>query len=188
MKKHPGSQPPATITPVIEDTSAEVFDVADTKDNNHIIHPIGQGTATYYNSKKEDVRFICYEQIVDAFGNLAKGVSRCDLLAYTKNKNTIFILHELSIGNIGSKRSKARNQLFGTLHTLHNIANIWNTISQFKDRRCILSCRSSIAASPQGVADGFMAIYSVLPDPIPMNAAQITRLGFSAWETTDIKI
>lgn len=102
--------------------------------------------------------------------------------------NAHFIIHELSDGKVGSKLSKARTQLFATLHLLFDAPRIKAFIESFSNKTCVLTAGSAPVCSPNGMADGFNQIYNMLPDPIPINAKLITNRGFKAFETRNIKL
>ena len=117
---------PNVITEDIED---KVFDIVDGKGTTATIkRNVGEGTATYFNGDEQHVyklRFIRYEEYLNQFEEWTKGVGRADYIVYDcSGSNAHFIIHELSDGKIGSKLSKARTQLFATLHLLFGAPRI----------------------------------------------------------------
>ena len=181
---------PNVITEDIED---KVFDIVDGKGTTATIkRNVGEGTATYFNGDEQHVyklRFIRYEEYLNQFEEWTKGVGRADYIVYDcSGSNAHFIIHELSDGKIGSKLSKARTQLFATLHLLFGAPRIKEFIERFSNKMCILTAGSAPVCSPNGMADGFNQIYEILPDPIPINAKLITNRGFKAFETRNIKL
>lgn len=181
---------PDVITEDIED---KVFDIVDGKGTTSTIkRPVGAGTATYFNGDEKHIyklRFVRYEEYLNQFGGWTKGVGRADYLVYdTTDAKSYFIIHELSDGKVGSKLSKARTQLFSTLHLLFGHPDIKMFIEGFSNRICFLTAGSAPVCSPNGMADGFNQIYNILPDPIPINAKQITNRGFNAFETRNVKL
>ncbi len=173
-----------------EDISKELFDIVDGKGSNEtIIREKDMGTATYSNSHHLPLRFICYEEYLNQFGDYTKGLGRADFIVHDlSEKNEYFIVHELSEGLASNKRSKARNQLFGTLNLLFKSPKVKQYIDAFQHRQCIMSASGGQVPTPNRMADGFFAIDSILPDPIPMNAKQISNLGFEAWKTKFVKL
>lgn len=174
-------------------TEDKVFDIVDGKGTTATIkRNVGEGTATYFNGDEQHVyklRFIRYEEYLNQFEEWTKGVGRADYIVYDcSGSNAHFIIHELSDGKIGSKLSKARTQLFATLHLLFGAPRIKEFIERFSNKMCILTAGSAPVCSPNGMADGFNQIYEILPDPIPINAKLITNRGFKAFETRNIKL
>ena len=180
---------PNVITEDIED---KVFDIVDVKGTAASIKRNGgKGKATYFNGDKRHyrLRFIRYEEYLNQFGEWTKGVGRADYIVYDfSSSKTHFIVHELSNGKVGNKLSKARTQLFATLHLLFNAPRIKAFINSFSNKTCILTAGGTPICSPNGMADGFNQIYLILPDPIPINAKLITKRGFKAFETRNIKL
>lgn len=173
-----------------EDISKELFDIVDGKGFTGTIERAkDKGTATYLNFHHLPLRFICYEEYLNQFGDYTKGLGRADFVVHDlSEKKEYFIVHELSEGVASNKRSKARNQLFGTLNLLFKSPKVKQYIDGFQHRQCVMSASGGEVPTPNGMADGFFAIDSILPDPIPMNAKQITNLGFEAWETRIVKL
>ncbi len=181
---------PNVITEDIED---KVFDIVDVKGTTVTIkRNAGEGTATYFNGDEQHVyklRFIRYEDYLNQFEKWTKGLGRADYIVYDcSGSNAHFIIHELSDGKVGSKLSKARTQLFATLHLLFDAPRIKAFIESFSNKTCVLTAGSAPVCSPNGMADGFNQIYNMLPDPIPINAKLITNRGFKAFETRNIKL
>lgn len=188
--RHPqAAQPNGNVNLISEIIADKAFDIIDGKVAGlSVKRNVGQGNATYHNLPKYALKFVRHEDFLDQLGDLSKGVGRCDFLVYdAEGSKSYFILHELSFGSINNKRSKGRTQLFQTLNILSK-SDCWNLINEFSHKQCFLSCRDSAVSTPFQMADGFMRIYEELPDPIPMRAKQIERLGFEAWETCDIRL
>lgn len=194
-QKRKGTLPEYTVEPdvITEDIGDKIFDIVDEKGTTGSIkRAAGQGTATYFNGDKQhtyNLRFIHYEKYLDQFGEWTKGIGRADYIAYDQSESkTYFIIHELSDGKAGNKLPKARTQLFKTLHLLFEAPGIKAFIDSFNSKMCILTTGSAPIATPNGIADGFNQIYYELPDPIPINARQITNRKFKAFETRNVKL
>ncbi len=178
---------------ITEDIDDKVFDIVDGKGTTSTIkRMVGKGTATYFNGDERHtykLRFIRYEEYLNQFGKWTKGIGRADYIAYDcSDDKACFIIHELSDGKKGSKLSKARTQLFATLHLLFESPRVKTFIEKFNHKICVLTVGSVPVSSPNGMADGFYQIYKMLPDPIPINAKLITNRGFKAFETRNVKL
>lgn len=192
---------PADVT--TEDTNNSIFDITDTKDvGGSMIVAQGKGQATYFNRLKGNpysLRFIAYEQFINQFnvlpnsnaglcGDWTKGISRPDYMCYTKEEDAYFIIHELSEGDVSSKRSKARSQLVNCLLMMKQSKPIMDCFGKFQHRCCILSAQGCVECDTYGLADGFTEIYKNIPDPLPMRCATFGRLHFEAYETKAVKL
>lgn len=195
----PGDLPgpfPGPVNVPTEDIRDAVFDIVDVKGvGGSIKRAPHSGTATYINQNRYLLRFIRYEEYLNQFRlnfelDWSKGMSRPDFIVYTPENNSHFIVHELSEGSIKSKRKKAVLQILNTLRFFHRIPSIRVFIDTFRSRQCFISADGCPeVSSPMGMADGFMAVYASLPDPLPIHNQSIERMGFLAYETNvaDIK-
>lgn len=183
----------------IEDTGESVFDVVDTKDDIGTIVCIPHtGDATYYNGSDTayHLRFIKYEEFLNQFrksdngitSDWSKDIARPDLICYTVDENKYFIIHELSRGEISSKRKKARIQLVNCIQFLKKSDIISERIAQFEKRLCFVSAHGCVEATPNNMADAFNNIYDYLPDPIPLKCITFERNNFCAYETKVVKL
>lgn len=180
---------PSVVSEVISDS---VFDIVDRRNSSLSIKVApNTGSATYYNRYKAvpyELRFFRFENYMNQFSEYTKNMGRADFVV-CDSSHEYFIIHEISEGNIGNKLSKARTQLFNTLNLLYGAPKIRNYINGFRHKMCLVTAVGYGAAnSPMDMAAGFNDIYALLPDPIPFNAKQITRLGFQALETRNIKL
>lgn len=188
---------PAPATVLYEDISDNVFDIVDVKGTGGSIKRApATGTATYFNGngpRRHELRFIRYEEYLNQFntpqGDWAKGMSRPDFIVHTLDSQDYFIIHELSEGAIGSKRHKAVIQILNTVRFLSKIPDVKDYLDSFRERLCYVSAKGCVGIeSPQGMADGFMAIYDKLPDPLPINNQSLERMGFSAYASNVVKL
>lgn len=178
-----------------EDTAKPLFDVRDPKTGAEIIVCVaGQGHATYVNRPENvpyELRIISNEEFFNSFniqgeGDWAKGLARPDLLVYDLGEEkSYFIVHELSAGNIRSKRQDAKMQFLRFLQFVNTIDEVKDYIGKFRTHQCIISATGTpeLPTSPGGIAAGFMEIYTHLPDPLPLPHQGIERLGFRAFQT-----
>lgn len=188
---------PAPATVLYEDISDNVFDIVDVKGTGGSIKRVpATGSATYFNGngpRRHELRFIRYEEYLNQFntpqGDWAKGMSRPDFIVHTLDSQDYFIIHELSEGAIGSKRHKAVIQILNTVRFLSKIPDVKDYLDSFRERLCYVSAKGCVGIeSPQGMADGFMAIYDKLPDPLPINNQSLERMGFSAYASNVVKL
>ncbi len=203
-KKRNGSYPEWTLEPVVltEDTLEKIFDIVDTKEmGDPIVRPENTGTATYYNGDEENkyhMRFIKNEdffnqfRIADENGKImdwTKGMSRPDYIVYDiSDERVFFIIHELSEGNIQSKKSKAMNQLLNMVRMLNEAPQSWQYCESFQKRLCYVSASGCVTETPFNIADGFMEAYKNLPDPLPLNNKSIENRGFKAYQSNVVKL
>jgi hypothetical protein len=199
--------PPWTRIPQVmaEETSQAVFDIIDVKDTGGtLFRPKGQGNATYYNGcgpTHPCLRFIHNEDFFNQFcvrnplthgvDDWARGLSRPDYLAYDASPDrSCFIVHELSEGKIASKRPKAIQQILNMVRWMHRLPDTDAFCQSFSRRLCIITAvdSPSAVATPNDMAAGFMDIYSLLPDPNPVQNKSIERMGFEAIETKCVKL
>lgn len=188
---------PGTVNVATEYITDPVFDIVDVKGiGGSIKRQPNSGTATYINGDFHhtyDLCFIQYEAYLNQFnlpqGDWARGLSRVDFIVYTPLASDYLILHELSEGAIGSKRHKAVIQILNTLRFLTSIPSVKSYITSFKNKLCYVSAKGCVdTTSPKGIADGFMAIYNALPDPVPVRNQSIERMGFNAYASNILKI
>ncbi len=193
-QKRKKTLPEWTASPVVasEDIDEPIFDIVDRKNSTLSIRvDPNTGTATYYNccgGNPCELHFIRFEEYMNQFGEYTKGLGRADFIV-CEPSHKYFIIHEISEGNISSKRSKARSQLFSTLNLLYGAPRVKHFVEGFRHKICYLTATGDGPAnSPMDMAEGFNEIYRHLPDPIPFNAGQITKRGFQALETRNIKL
>lgn len=188
---------PVQATVFYEDISDNVFDIVDVKGiGGSIKRAPATGTATYFNGngpRRHELRFIRYEEYLNQFntpqGDWAKGMSRPDFIVHTLDSQDYFIIHELSEGAIGSKKHKAVIQILNTVRFLSKIPDAKDYLDSFRERLCYVSANGCVGIeSPQGMANGFMAIYDKLPDPLPINNQSLERMGFSAYASNVVKL
>lgn len=204
-RKRNGTYPEWTSVPevLIEDTTEKVFDIVDTKDaGDPIVRHKDTGTATYYNGDENyvyELRFIKNEEFFNQFiernedGKIirdwAKNMSRPDYIVYDRSeKKAYFIIHELSEGNIQSKKSKAMNQLLNMVKFLYEDIRSREFCNSFQKCLCYVSASGCVTDSPFDMADGFMEAYNNLPDPIPLNNTSIEKRGFKAYQSNVVKL
>ena len=202
--KRNGTYPEWTLEPVVltEDTDDKIFDIVDTKGcGDPIVRPENTGTATYYNGDEDNryhIRFIKNEdffnqfRIVDENGKVldwAKGMSRPDYIVYDlSNEKEFIIIHELSEGNIQSKKAKAMNQLLNMVRMLNEAPQSRQFSESFNQRLCYVSACGCVTETPFNMADSFMEAYKNLPEPLPLNNKSIESRGFKAYQTNVIKL
>jgi len=170
-----------------EDIRDKEFDIIDDKEKAVICVRKNSGGATYHNLKERSIKFIDYEDIINQFPlRLQNGIKRCDFIAYDYEGNSFFILNELSQS---AKLKDAIEQLYSTALRLTRVEQIKIFINSKENRQCIFSNRSSKDAStPFGMADSFILIQKILPEPIIHSNHRINQLGFELIETDHIYI
>lgn len=200
-KKRPGNlreEFPGSPTVEYEVFNDKVFDIIDTKlTGGSIKRNQGEGTATYFNATSEtEHRNLCFiknEEFFNQFnirqGDWAKGLSRPDYVVYTTDSDKYLIIHELSEGRIESKRHKAVIQILNYLKFVTAIPAVRTYCNSFKNRLCFVSAKGCVEVpSPDGMADGFMNIYNLLPDPLPVSNQSLERMGFSAYASNVVNL
>ena len=191
------------FVPVFIIISNYKFDLVDSRDGSPIQN-FETGTAHYINGNVDDtynLKIICYDDFLHQFifddGNghthvsrLKDGVKVSDFIVYeTSNSKTYFIVHELSDESSGNKIRTAKKQLSDTLNQLYKSETIAAFISDFTNKLCILSAKDNREiVSPDGMADGFSEIYKILPEPLQFNFGQIKTHGFTAFETSYVRL
>lgn len=196
--------PAWTTVPVVltEDTSEQVFDIVDAKnEDDPIVRPANTGTATYYNgddTRQYTIRFIKNEEFFNQFRvtdekgetkDWAKAISRPDYIAYDlSDERAFFIIHELSEGSIQNKKSKSMTQLLNMVRMLHEAPVSRQWCQAFQKRLCYVSASGCVTASPLNIANGFMEAYKNLPDPIPLPNKSIENRGFTAYQSNVVKL
>ncbi len=176
------------------------YDIIDIKcgENQSIKRDFEQGTASYITVNEGDIvplRFVFYDEFISQFQkpelnqDWVKGIKRADYLVYdSSDSKRYFIIHELSVGTFQNKRADAMHQFDSTLKILFKSDVIQNFINQYEYKICIVTSRNSVVATPMRMADGFMAIYNVMPDPIPIFPKHYDKFGFKAYQTRYIKL
>ena len=204
-QKKSGALPPWTTVPVVlyEDTKEKVFDIIDTKYvGDPIVRSEGTGMATYYNgdaTQTYTLRFIKCEEFFNQFlvvnpgsgktEDWARGMSRPDYIAYDLSaQRAYFVIHELSIGKIQNKRADAMKQLMNMVRMIDGLVLSKRFCASFRHRMCVVSANGCPTASPLNMADGFMAAYNNLPDPLPLSNSTIASRGFEAFQTNVVRL
>lgn len=189
---------PGEINVASEDITDEAFDIVDLRGGGGSIkRVINTGDATYLNNcggEQYTLHFIKYEDYLNQFRledgrDWARGMSRPDYLVLTAGENDYFIFHELSAGQIRSKRSKAVNQLLAALRFLYTIPSVQYYINKYNHKHCYISAAGCPdTKTPRGVATGFMEIYRQISDPQPIHNQSIERMGFCAFATNTVRL
>jgi hypothetical protein len=185
------------VTVGYEDIADRLFDIVDIKHypGGSIRMPARFGVATYVNgngASGNELRFIHYDDMLSQFRvddrhDWVKGVGRADYIVYNyTGDKKYFVIHELSTGSIQNKRKDAIRQLFGTINLLFKSDAIRDYINEFPDKRCVMSADRNEVKSPLNMADGFMNIVSMIPDPEPLPAQSIVKKGFTPMITCNV--
>ena len=112
-----------------------------------------------------------------------------DFIVYDTGEDRMWlVIHELSKGALAKKRSVGRIQLSTTLNMLCKSPTIKAFMNDFKNKRCILSAKDDRVLTPNGIADAFMEVYQIQPDPLEFNFGVINRFGFKAFETSKVML
>lgn len=176
------------------------FDIHDCKEGGTVkCHRDAEDrAATYINGTAEaphELVFIKYDEFLKQFRlapdqDWSKDLSRVDYIVVIPDTNAYFLLHEISIGNIKSKESKARNQFIGTIRFLMSIPLVKKYIEACEARLCFVSARGcdDIKPSPRGVAAGFVRPYRLVPNPCEFKIPSLNNLGFTFWKGNIINI
>lgn len=198
--------PKWTESPIVlnETVSDKVFDIIDLRNESGDIKKVqGEGDATYFNGGENKTYILCfimYEKylnqfkIVDAPGekekDWTKGMKRADYLVYDKGEDKeYFIVHELSSGSIKNKRKDGKIQLLNTVLDLYKQSSIKSLLNTYKQRLCFLSAKGCVTTNtPYSIANSFMEIYKLLPEPIPFHNVALERRGFKAFESNVIRL
>lgn len=191
------------IKPDFVETSESKFDLTDSKDGDPI-RSFEEGAAHYINGKENDtyaLKIICYDDFLHKFtyddgkghtrvNRLKDGVKMADFLVYDKSDDYVyFIVNELSEGSSSNKIRTAKKQLSDTLNQLYKSRTIARFIDNFRNKVCFISAKDNRKIVPTGgLADGFMQIYRILPDPFQFNFGQIKTHNFTAFETSYINL
>ena len=178
------------------------FDVTDNKKGSGVIVGPGKGQAHYINAAQTPYNLVClsYDEYLHEFvfddgdghsdmNALKDGVKVADLILYDSSENQVyFIVHELSSATVGNKRNVGKRQLSDTLNQLYTSENLKQFIDGFARKLCILSAEDGRVATstPDNVADGFLQVYQIIPEPLKFNFGQIKRWGFDAYETSTV--
>ena len=188
----------------MEDIDDHQFDVDDPKDDTQTIkRAFGEGTASYVNGSAEQpfaLRVGCYDDYLHQFvfddgqghpemSLLKDNTKMADLIVYDREESRVWIvIQELSKGTVQNKRNRARLQLSATLNMLCKSEKVKAFIGKFSNKWCITSAKDDrkLTTTPNGMADAFMEVYSVQPEPLEFNYGVINRFGFKAFETSKV--
>ncbi len=189
---------PNAVTVEYEDTAAPIFDITDVKGvGGSIFRKPNTGEATYMNGDGEEpfeLRFVKFEEYITQFrldwrNDWSYGLSRPDFIVHTLDEPTYFLFHELSVGNIASKQSKACTQILNALRFLNGIPAFKDFMQGFTHKEGIISAKGCAdTKTPRGMGAGFMMVYQELPDPKPIQNQSVERMGFSLWATNIVRL
>ncbi|TGG39257.1 MULTISPECIES: hypothetical protein [Bacteroidales] len=191
---------PDEVTVDYELISLHEFDIHDCKPDRSILcdRNSPDRAATYINgtsSAPHDLLFIKYEEFINQFRksssvDWSKDLKRADYIVSLSVNNECFIIHELSIGNIKSKRSDAKSQFIGTINFLMKIPEAKEYIDGCTIKKCIVSARGcdDIKPSPRGIAAGFSRPYKFIPNPCEIKIPSLNKLDFTIWKGNIVHI
>lgn len=186
----PGNVPSADLAQVMAEKveGKTMFDVVDTRHvGPPVVREFGEGHASYLNDRKVyELNILQYEDFMNALGDVAKGRKRPDLMVYTTDSGSYFIIHELSRGSSANKRQDGKHQLGSTVQLLNRVPAIKQYLSAFSHRLCILSGADGAVNTPDGIADAFSEIYRQVAEPEPLNCALCKNGGFDAYITHNV--
>ena len=189
-ENRPGNvQPAGVVQLMVEDVKDKaLFDVVDTRHMGlPVVRDFGKGHASYLNDKRvHNLKVLLYEDFMNALGDVAKGRRRPDLMVYTTDSDSYFIIHELSIGSSTNKRQDGKHQLGNTVQLLNRVPVIKEYLAAFSHRLCILSGADGAVNTPDGIADAFSEIYRQVAEPEPLNCALCRNGGFEAYITHNV--
>lgn len=189
-ENRPGNvQPVGGVQIKTEDVKENaLFDVVDTRYMGlPVVRNFGEGHASYLNDKNVyDLKIVQYEDFMNALGDVAKGRKRPDLMVYTTDSSSYFIIHELSCGSSTNKRQNGKHQLGSTVQLLNRVPAIKQYLSVFSHRLCILSGADGAVNTPDGIADAFSEIYRQVAEPEPLNCSLCKNGGFEAYITHNV--
>lgn len=192
----------AKVSLRVEDIAMHLFDVDDPKDNAAtVLRAVGEGTASYVNGRPDapyKLRFICYDEYLHQFvfddgqGHADKSMLKnhtrmADFLVYDTSENHVwFVVNELSKGAEDNKRGKGRVQLANTIDLLCRSAAIKAFVEPFANKWCVLSACDKRVMTHNGWGEGFMEVYSILPEPLKFQFGAMKRLDFTGYETSKV--
>lgn len=183
--------------------SDHLFDLIDSHTIPFVVGE-NQGTAHYINGREEStyaLKVLDYDEYMhrlvydDGKGNthvsrLQSGVKVADFIIYTLEPyHKYFIIQEISDKSIENKQRIARKQLSDTLNQLFKSGAIATFISQFEHKYCFISAKDDRKiVNTEGMADGFMKVFEILPHPKQFNFGQIGTYNFQAYETSFVNL
>lgn len=187
----------------VEDIDEYTFDVIDPQDDAQTVkRPFGEGTASYVNGEQKmpyKLHVVCYDIYLHQFvfddgqghsemSLLKDNTKMADLIVYDREEShKWFVVHELKKGAVKNKRNLAQKQLNATVNMLFKAKEMKAFIDGFSNKMCIYSAKDErVLTTPNGIADAFLEVYEVLPDPREFNYGVINRFGFRAFETSKV--
>lgn len=111
-----------------------------------------------------------------------------DFIIYDTSENYVWIvIQELSKGSVNNKRGRGRVQLSTTVDMLCRSKSIKEFVDGFANKWCVLSANDERnLTTPNGMADSFMSVYSILPEPTKFQFGAMRRFGFWGYETSKV--
>lgn len=187
----------------VEDIDEYTFDVIDPQDDAQTVkRPFGEGTASYLNgepTRPYKLHVVCYDKYLHQFvfddkqghpevSLLKNNTKMADLILYDREEShKWFVVQELKKGAVENKRNLAHKQLSATVNMLFKSKEMKAFIDGFSNKMCIYSAKDErVLTTPNGMADAFLEVYTVLPDPKEFNCFPINSFGFRAFETSKV--
>lgn len=173
--------PVATIADIYQETNEQYFEIEDDALREiQISNVANSGQAVYNNHPRRFlVGVINYDKFITSLNHVFQhGRKRCDLVVFTKNENSYFLLNELKESN---KRSST--QLKKSLSDLLAVPSIASFANTFTIKRCCFFNKKITIAPPTiNAVTAFNAINALAPNGLQFSHPDIELLGFEYYK------
>ena len=176
--------PISLITNIRKQTDAAYFEIEDdTNRETQLFTSVNNGTALYNNPNRKLFSIINYDKFITSFNaNFQKGRKRCDLIVYTMNDTSHFLLNELKDANPKTGRRKAKSQLVSSLVDIMNVPQIDNFVNKFRIRLCCFFNKRITAPTSISATNAFNLINTITQTGFQLSNPTIESFGFTLYE------
>ena len=165
-------------------TNAAYFELEDDdKQGIRLYEGANMGTAIFNNSGRKEITIINYDKFVTSLPNhFQRNRARCDVIVYTRNEKSYYLLGELKDANIKKGRKDAKRQLKRSLNDLSAVVSISGFISGFGVRRCCIFNKRLRCPEEIDAVRAFNRLQTIIPGGMKLNCSAIEIHGFELWE------
>ncbi len=174
-------QPASAVANIYQETNEHEFELED--DNNRetqIFVAPNSGTAVYTNPNGFLIGVINYDKFVTSLPHqFQRGRKRCDLIVYTTDSSSYFLLNELKDTNPLYDVQKSTPQLEQSLTDLMNVPSINIFINTFTTRKCCFFNKRASAPLLLSATSAFNQVNTIALNGFRLPNAIIEALGFT---------
>ncbi|WP_121966906.1 hypothetical protein [Myroides sp. N17-2] len=177
---------PVSTLSITQTIASNTFEIDDINRSLVISSGITDGAVKYNNGLGKTFEVVDYDGFLTSTPHVFnQGKKRCDVICYTSNDKSWFLLNELKDRKVNnSVLTKAISQMLGTLDVIMQVPTIVVFINQFGNKRCCYCNKQSNAPALINAPNSFNRMNRLVPNGIKLSNPSIERYGFELYEYT----